>query len=46
MGLCFSVPKNIKCPPSLNNIYKCLENDKNIVNFKKPHHGDLTAWAN
>lgn len=45
MGLSFSVPKGIKVPKSLANIYKCLENDKNIK-FKAPSHGDLTKWAN
>jgi len=47
MGLSFSVPKNIKCPPSLRNIYKAMENDPK-VNFKMPSplHGDLTKWAN
>ncbi len=42
MGLSFSVPENIKIPPSLKNIYKELKNDCNID--KK--NGDLTAWAN
>lgn len=43
MGLSFSVPKEIRTPPSLKNIYKELNTDLNlpIVN-----HGDLTAWAN
>ena len=45
MGLSFSVPKNIKVPRSLQNIYKCLEKDQNIKNFVKPTHGDLTKWA-
>ena len=43
-GLCFSVPREIKTPPSLVNIYKCIESDPKIKNFKKPKHGDLTAW--
>ena len=43
MGLSFSVPKNCKLPPSLNNIYK--EVQENIPNFKIPNHGDLTNWA-
>jgi uracil-DNA glycosylase len=30
MGLCFSVPKGIKIPPSLRNMYKCLDKDVNI----------------
>ena len=44
IGLCFSVPKDIKTPPSLANIYKCIEGDPKIKNFKKPKHGDLTSW--
>ena len=30
MGLSFSIPKNVKCPPSLSNIYKALENDPKV----------------
>ena len=46
MGLCFSVPKKIKCPPSLTNMYKALENDSRIK-FKMPNpkHGDISSWA-
>jgi len=46
MGLCFSIPKGTKVPPSLKNIYKALENDTK-VKFKTPNpiHGDLSAWA-
>lgn len=45
MGLSFSVPKGIRIPPSLMNIYKELLN--NDVGFAKiPLHGDLTGWAN
>lgn len=46
MGLCFSVPKSIKVPPSLKNIYKALENDPK-VSFKTPSpiHGDLSKWS-
>ena len=44
MGLSFSVPKGIAVPASLRNIYKCLEEDKNLK-FKKPNHGDLSYWA-
>ena len=42
MGLSFSVNKDIKIPPSLQNIYKELNDDLNI-----PIHqdGDLTKWA-
>ena len=41
-GLSFSVQKGIKLPPSLQNIYKELENDLGI---KPKSHGDLTNWA-
>jgi len=45
MGLSFSVPKGIKVPPSLQNIYKSLESDPSIKGYKRPGHGDLTKWA-
>lgn len=45
MGLCFSVPKVIKTPPSLKNIYTELERDPQIVGFKAPDHGCLQRWA-
>lgn len=41
MGLSFSVPENIKIPPSLVNIYKELKTDCNIEHT----NGDLTNWA-
>jgi len=41
-GLSFSVPKEVKTPPSLINIFKEIENDLNIKNHGK---GDLTKWA-
>ena len=41
-GLSFSVPKGIKPPPSLKNIFKELHAD---LNFEIPNHGDLTTWA-
>ena len=41
-GLCFSVKKGIKLPPSLQNIYKEIESD---IGKKMPPHGDLTSWA-
>lgn len=44
MGMSFSVPRNCKIPPSLQNIYKELSNE--YRNFKIPDHGDLTTWAN
>ena len=45
MGLCFSVPKTIKTPPSLKNIYKCISSDNEIKDFIAPDHGDLSEWA-
>lgn len=42
MGLSFSVPKGVRVPPSLQNIYKELKSD---IDFNIPDHGDLTPWA-
>ena len=42
MGLSFSVPKGVRIPPSLQNIYKEIEADLGLT---KPPHGDLTSWA-
>lgn len=41
-GLCFSVKKDVKLPPSLKNIYKELESDLGI---SPADHGCLTSWA-
>ena len=41
-GLAFSVPKDIKQPPSLKNIFKACDFDLNI---SIPKHGNLEAWA-
>ena len=41
-GLCFSVHKGIRIPPSLVNIYKELNAD---LGCPIPDHGDLTKWA-
>jgi uracil-DNA glycosylase len=41
-GLCFSVQKGVKIPPSLKNIYKELVND---IGFEIPEHGYLEEWA-
>lgn len=41
-GLSFSVPAQMKIPPSLQNIFKELESDLQI---KPAVHGDLTRWA-
>jgi len=42
MGLSFSVPKGVRVPPSLRNIYKELVQD---IGFETPSHGDLSSWA-
>lgn len=42
MGLSFSVPKGMKIPPSLRNIYKELYDD---LGCTIPDHGDLSEWA-
>lgn len=42
MGLCFSVPKGVKIPPSLVNIYKEINAE---LGLPVPNHGDLTYWA-
>lgn len=41
-GLCFSVPRGIRPPPSLMNIFKELISD---IKIAKPAHGELTHWA-
>ena len=41
-GLSFSVPKGLKPPPSLKNIFKELQTD---LQMTIPAHGDLTAWT-
>lgn len=41
-GLCFSVRKEIKIPPSLRNIFKELERD---LGAELPPHGCLQKWA-
>src|SRR5262245_25560557 len=42
MGLCFSVPKGVRVPPSLVNIYKEINTE---LGLPVPKHGDLTHWA-
>ncbi len=42
MGLCFSVPKGVKVPPSLANIYREIKRD---LGLEPPKHGDLSAWT-
>lgn len=41
-GLCFSVSEEVSIPPSLQNIYKEIEDDTGI---KMPAHGNLERWA-
>lgn len=41
-GLCFSVPKGVPVPPSLQNIFKELHSEFKIP---KPNHGSLVSWA-
>lgn len=43
MGLSFSVPKKLRTPASLRNVYKELA--ANIEGFEIPKHGDLSSWA-
>lgn len=42
MGLSFSVPKGVRVPPSLQNIYKEIQSSLGIA---PPTHGDLTHWS-
>ena len=41
-GLCFSVPRGIPPPPSLQNIFAEIHRDLGIP---PPGHGDLSKWA-
>lgn len=41
-GLSFSVPRGVRCPPSLKNIYKEINRDLGVP---IPEHGNLKAWA-
>lgn len=41
-GLCFSVQRGVRTPPSLQNIFKELNQD---LGCSIPSHGDLTLWA-
>lgn len=45
MGLAFSVPNNIKTPPSLKNIFKELFDDLDCDIFTS-RSSNLTSWAN
>jgi uracil-DNA glycosylase len=42
-GLCFSVNKGVRIPPSLQNIYKEIADD---IGCSIPEHGCLENWAN
>ncbi len=42
-GLCFSVPQNFPCPPSLKNIFKELCSDLKLKAL--PSHGCLLSWT-
>jgi uracil-DNA glycosylase len=43
MGLSFSVPNKVRIPPSLRNVYKCIEYTCNVsMNYE---NGDLTNWV-
>ena len=41
-GMCFSVKRGVKVPPSLRNVYKELGTDLGVP---APDHGNLQAWA-
>ena len=41
-GLCFSVQRGTRVPPSLRNIFRELHDD---IGVATPVHGDLTPWA-
>ncbi|CAJ0992284.1 uracil-DNA glycosylase [Pantoea sp. Nvir] len=42
-GLAFSVLPGVPIPPSLQNVYKELEQE--FPNFKRPQHGFLESWT-
>ena len=42
MGLCFSVPRGVRVPPSLVNIYKEIHAD---LGLPISNHGDLSHWT-
>lgn len=41
-GLCFSVRRGVRPPPSLENVFRELSTDLGVA---RPGHGDLTHWA-
>lgn len=42
-GLCFSVKKGVRVPPSLKNMYKEIKTE--YPEFVEPNHGNLLSWA-
>ncbi|HNG90192.1 MAG TPA: uracil-DNA glycosylase, partial [Saprospiraceae bacterium] len=42
MGLSFSVPRGVRVPPSLHNVYREINRD---LGLPIPKHGELSAWA-
>ena len=45
-GLSFSVPRGVRPPPSLQNMFKELRDDlRDSTGFRIPDHGNLEAWA-
>ena len=42
MGLCFAVPKGVRVPASLKNIFREIERDLGVP---PAAHGDLTSWT-
>lgn len=46
MGLSFSVPKGVRIPPSLRNIFKEIDRTTEYISkTQKRTNGDLTEWA-
>ncbi|MGI5960254.1 MAG: uracil-DNA glycosylase [Massiliimalia sp.] len=41
-GLCFSVKRGVKAPPSLMNVFAEIQSDLGI---QPPSHGELTSWT-
>ncbi|KAJ3292433.1 hypothetical protein HK104_005300 [Borealophlyctis nickersoniae] len=44
-GLCFSVKKPERVPPSLKNIFDEITQDLGPDNFQRPDHGCLEGWS-
>nr|AET50794.1 hypothetical protein [Eimeria tenella] len=45
MGLCFSVPRGVRPPPSLTNIFKEIDRSIPGPPSLPLAHGDLSSWA-